>query len=255
MRTQRLSVLVLVMVVVSATPSLAAPINPSFETGNFTGWSTFGQTSVVTNAFFNVTPTDGHFEALLTTGGSAGSVAGLESFLGLSPGALSALLGLPVFQGSAIKQTFSVTPGSALSFNWNFLTNECPFHCSNPNNPFRDTAFSIITIQVAPGLQASIFHLLAHTNIDPADFFPAPGTGFNVQTGYDNFTIGPPLFGGTGMLALGIVDVGDFSVDSALVVDAPSTVVPEPSTIMLLVASLGGIAWHRRHRGAPPRMR
>jgi hypothetical protein len=62
------------------------------------------------------------------------------------------------------------------------------------------------------------------------------------------------------MLALGMVDVGDFSVDSALVVDAlvvdaPSTVVPEPSTIMLLVASLGGIAWHRRHRGAPPRTR
>jgi hypothetical protein len=255
MRTQRLSVLVLVMVVVSATPILAAPINPSFETGNFTGWSTFGQTSVVTNAFFNVTPTDGHFEALLTTGGSAGSVAGLESFLGLSPGALSARLGLPVFQGSAIKQTFSVTPGSTtLSFNSNFLTNECPLYCSDPNNPFRDTAFSIITVQVAPELQVSIFHLLAHTNIDSADFFPAPGIGFNVQTGYDNFTIGP-LFGGTGMLALGIVDVGDFSVDSALVVDASSTVVPEPSTIMLLVASLGGIAWHRRHRGAPPRTR
>ena len=114
-------------------------------------------------------------EALVTTGESAGSTAGLESFLGLSPGALNALVGSPgVFQGSAIKQTFSTTPGERISFNWNFLTNECPSFCSNPpNNFFRDTAFAIIS---------PLYSKLTDTNA-VATFVSAPGTGFNEQSG------------------------------------------------------------------------
>ncbi len=238
MRTQLLSVLVSVIVAVSATPTMAGPINPSFETGNFSGWSTFGQTSVVTNAAFNVTPTDGHFEALLTTGGNAGSTAGLESFLGLSAGALNTLVGASTFQGSAIKQTFSATPGEKISFNWNFLTNECPTFCTNPpNNFFRDTSFAIVSV---------LYSKLADTN-DVATFFAAPGTGFNEQTGFKNFTTGP-LIGGPVTLAFGVVDVGDSAVDSALVVDAA---VPEPATLILFGTTAAGIGlarWRRRRQ-------
>lgn len=242
MRTQLLSILVAIIMVASAAPTMAAPINPSFETGNFSGWSTFGQTSVVTNASFNITPTDGHFEALLTTGGSAGSTAGLESFLGVSPGALNTLIGASAFQGSAIKQTFSAAPGEKISFNWNFLTNECPsFRTNPPNNFFRDTSFAIVSV---------LYNKLADTN-DVATFFAAPGTGFNEQTGYKNFTTGP-LIGGPVTLAFGVFDVGDSAVDSALVIDAggtPTAVTPEPATLMLLGTTLVGLGMaRRRHR-------
>jgi hypothetical protein len=236
MRTQLLSVLVSVIVVVSATPAMAGPINAGFETGDFTGWSTFGQTSVVTSAF-GVTPTEGKFQALLTTGGNAGGTAGLESFLGLSAGALNTLVGQPVIQGSGIKQTFAATPGEKISFNWNFLTNECPTFCGNPpNNTFNDTSFGIVSV---------LYSELADTN-DVATFFPASGTGFNEQTGYKNFTSGP-LIGGPVTLALGVVDVTDSAFDSALAIDA----VPEPATLLLFgttAAGLGLARWRQRMR-------
>lgn len=252
MRTQLLSVLVSVIVVVSAAPTMAGPINPGFETGNFSGWSTFGQTSVLTNLSFGITPTDGHFQALLTTGGNAGSRAGLESFLGLSAGALNTLVGQNATHGSAIKQTFSVTPGEKITFNWNFLTAECPAFCGSSGHPpnfFNDTSFAIIS---------PAYSELGDTH---ATFFPAPGTFFNGQTGYQTFTTGP-LIGGLVTLAFGVVDVGDFAVDSALVLDAvgtplsgpPVAATPEPATLLLLgttFASLGSIAWrrHRQRRG------
>jgi hypothetical protein len=40
--------------------------NGSFESGNFTGWSTIGNTSVVTSSF-GILPTDGSYQALLST--------------------------------------------------------------------------------------------------------------------------------------------------------------------------------------------
>lgn len=119
----------------------------------------------------------------------------------------------------------------------------------------------MISIGQGSGLQTSLFHRLGNTNEFPVGFFPAPGTGFNVQTGYEvyeNFK----NFGGTATLALFVFDVGDFAVDSALVLDAagtpkvetPVAVTPEPATLMLLgttFASLGSIVWrrHRQRRG------
>ncbi len=41
--------------------------NGSFETGNFSGWSTIGNTSVVSSSF-GISPTAGSYQALLTTG-------------------------------------------------------------------------------------------------------------------------------------------------------------------------------------------
>ncbi len=229
MRARILSVFIAAVLVIPAVPASAVIINPGFETGNFTGWSTTGATSVVTGAF-GVAPVEGTFQSLLTTGTGAVSVGSLETFLGLGAGALSALVGGTATEGSAIKQTFSVNPGDRIQFAWNFLTNE-----ATPDGTFNDTSFAIIS---------PAFHELADTAF--ATFIPAPGTGLNEQTGYRVFT-SDPLIGGSVTLAFGVVDLEDTAVDSALLVDA----VPEPGTLALLGTSLGGLVaacWRRRHQ-------
>ena len=79
-------------------------VNGGFETGDFTGWSTLGDTGVQTSAFGS-NPTLGIYQTLLTTinsvtdgdpsfsGSDAVSSSILEAFLGLSPGYLDTLGG------------------------------------------------------------------------------------------------------------------------------------------------------------------
>jgi hypothetical protein len=126
----------------------------------------------------------------------------LETFLGLSQGALSGLNNGPVMNGSAIMQTITVgTGGGTLAFNYDFLTNS-PSPASNPLaalNPFAFTTQSSLT--------------------DFADNFstltPAPSqTGFLYQTAYQNFsvTLGP----GTYSWGIGVVDVTTDQFSSGL---------------------------------------
>jgi PEP-CTERM motif-containing protein len=217
MRIRAIAILVVVALVHSANPAPAAIINPGFETGDFTGWSTIGLTSVP--GAFGVAPVEGQFQALVSNLDTVGSVSvgRLETFLDLGGGSLSTLLGASVNQGSAIKQTFSVNPGDQIQFAWNFLTNE------DTPSFFNDTAFATI---------GSSFIKLADTN---STFRPGV-PGFGEQTGYHTF-LSDPLTGGSVTLAFGVVDVGDGAIDSTLLVDA----VPEPSTILLLATSLAGV--------------
>jgi PEP-CTERM motif-containing protein len=228
MRIRTIAILVVVALVLSANPAPAAIINAGFETGDFTGWSTIGLTSVVTGASLGIMPVEGQFQALVSNldGFSSVPVGQLETFLGLEGGSLNTLLGASVTQGSAIKQTFSVNPGDRIQFAWNFLTNE-----ATPSF-FNDTAFAIISPS---------FIKLADTN---STFHPGVA-GFGEQTGYHTF-LSDPLTGGSVTLAFGVVDVGNRAVDSTLLVDA----VPEPSTLLLLGTSLAGIGMSslRRYR-------
>lgn len=104
-------------------------INGSFESGNFTGWTTTGDT-LVTGSGIGVTPIHGSSQAFLTTasnngdfnnfsGSDAVSAAALESFLGLSAGTVG-----NGFEGSAIRQTVTVNAGDVLTFRYKFLTTE-----------------------------------------------------------------------------------------------------------------------------------
>ncbi len=72
----------------------------------------------------------------------------LESFLGLSQGALAGLNNGPVMNGSAIMQTITVgAGGGTLAFNYDFLTN-APSPASNPLaalNPFAFTTQPTLT--------------------------------------------------------------------------------------------------------------
>ena len=179
--------------------SPVAVSNGSFEKGNFTGWSTQGNTSIQTTAYGSA-PTQGTHQALLTNGTSAVSDSAIQSFLGLSAGALDGMGNGNATQGSAIKLTpITVAAGSTLTFDWNFLTNE-----ATPDNLYNDFAFVSIN-----GLKE-----LADTN---SNFVLSP-TVFNEETGYATFSY-TFTTAGTYNIGFGVTDVQDTTGDSALLVD------------------------------------
>ena len=234
------TILLPVLLFLPASLSQAAIINAGFETGDFTGWSTIGLTSVLTKDF-GIAPVEGTFQGFLSTGVGAVPATSLESFLGLPAGSLQPIQDVPnlvagtATEGSAIKQTFSVNPGDRIQFAWNFLTNEATLPFSGPS-AYNDTSFAVINFSYTE---------LADTNVWTTDAF-LPITGFFQQTGWQTF-LSDPLPGGSVTLAFAVVDVRDSIVDSALLVDA----VPEPSTLLLLGMSLAGIgmsSWRRDRR-------
>lgn len=71
--------------------------NPMFATGDFTGWSTIGNTSVVTSSF-GVSPTNGTYQALISTA----SVPEPSSLVLLATGALGTAI---VIRRKAVSRT------------------------------------------------------------------------------------------------------------------------------------------------------
>ncbi|MDJ0616730.1 MAG: PEP-CTERM sorting domain-containing protein [Calothrix sp. MO_192.B10] len=194
--------------------------NGSFETNDSTGWTTRGQATVESSGF-GVAPTDGNYQAALETldldTGASGSE--LETFLGLSSGSLT---NLGAIEGSAIKQTITVGAGDTLNFDWNFLTDDLP------NLNYNDFAFFSIT---------NVKQL--------ADTFSPTNFSFSHlydETGYQTYTYNFQS-AGTYTLGFGVVDVGDDTVNSALLVDnvklTKAYPVPEPMSILSTGIVLG----------------
>lgn len=169
-----------------------------FEAGDFSGFSTLGNTSVET-ADFGIAPTEGAFQALLSSSGFGASDTAIEDFLGLSSGSLDTLGNGNATAGSAIQlDSITVEAGTVLSFDWNFLTNEL-----TPTS-FNDFGFVVIE-------EAST---LANTN----DVFVLSSSSFNEETGYQQFEFKFDT-GGTFDIGFGVLDVEDTIVDSGLLID------------------------------------
>jgi hypothetical protein len=199
------------LALVGAKPASAVVVtNGSFETTppDFSGWATTGNT-VLEDSTFKAVP-DGVLEALLSngpqsnTGGPAGPVAAssLETFLGLSAGALGAT------NGSAIKQTITASAGDFITFKFDFVTNE-----PTPNPSFNDYGF--VTVGTTVGRLADTTSSFVATSPDLSSFAAQ-------ETGYKQFTV-QFLSGGTFTLGFGVVNVGDTNGQSGLLVDAITT--------------------------------
>jgi Ca2+-binding RTX toxin-like protein len=174
--------------------------NDSFETGDFSGWDTTGEASIQTAAFGSG-PTEGTYQALLSTGGATVNDASLESFLGLDSGDLDGLNAGDATEGTAIRRTVTVFAGEELSFDWNFFTNE-----TTPTPPvINDFAFVSI---------AGTASELADTN----SVFMLSPTVFGEETGFQTFSH-TFTTAGTFTIGVGVTDVGDTIVDSGLLVD------------------------------------
>lgn len=204
------------------SPSHAASISNGGFDGDFTDWTTIGDTSIET-AEFGSGPIEGAYQALVTNTGSA-SATDVETFLGLETGSLFALGNGNATNGSAIKQTFTAKTGDVVSFSWNFLKEQ------EPDPIYNDFAFASL----------NSLSTLASPLTSSLVAFSAPNSTFNQQTGFQasSFTI---QTAGTYTLGLGVVNVTDTSGNSGLLVDDVSVKpVPEPSSVLGTLA-LGAV--------------
>lgn len=231
--------------------ALAAIINGGFE-NSFDNWQTLGDYRVETSAFGSGT-VEGNSQAFLSTaynevvgvdenGGEVlgGSAAPAVYITGIAENSLENFLDVSSFfgegfladaiEGSAIKQTFTAQAGETLSFAWNFLTNESVSYNSNPD--FNDFAFATVS-----NSSQNLFFKLADTT---TDFLARDSdSNFFEETGFKTFSFTLPT-DGEYTLGVGVVDVGEPTIISGLLVDQVQAVPETSSTVNLLIVGIIG---------------
>ncbi|NET55178.1 MAG: calcium-binding protein [Symploca sp. SIO2E6] len=163
-----------------------------FESGNFSNWTTIGNTSVQTTTSLSA-PTQGNFQARITNSFGSVSDNALEEFLGLNSGALDNLVNRNATEGSAIQlNPITVEAGDIITFDWNFQSNDGGF--------FNDFSF----VSISSGGSSVLLSELADANNESGVY----------ETFEYQFTTG-----GTYEIAVGVVDLIDGIVDSQLLID------------------------------------
>jgi hypothetical protein len=192
--------------------------NAGFESGDFTFWTTLGNTSVVT-ALLGNEPTEGDFQAFLTTATleeetgepeselETVSAADLELFLDLPHAGIDLLSTNPVSNGAVIQQTFIAAAEAVLKLDLTIVTYALPgrnnaemFSDANSNN------FAFVTL--APeGASTEAFQT-----------FTLPASTQPEATAFTTVAFTLPA-AGTYTLSIGIVDVEADGKPAALLVD------------------------------------
>jgi hypothetical protein len=245
----------LVSVAILPTKSVRAATVEGFESTTLNSTNSIGDASIRTPNYFGINPTEGTHELLLTTISTAGShdpgptqsgtnavsVSSLATFLGVATSSIRDGTATGT-EGSAFKLDLgTVTAGSTITFNYDFLTNDQTPEAGGHND------FAFVTLTGNTG----------NTPVVADESTPqAPTTGANnpfvLETQYQTYTINITTTGNY-VLGIGVVDATTTDTSSALLVDNISVnagaAVPEPSTIALVVAGAAScLALRRRIR-------
>ena len=224
-----------VMVLLFLSSSLLAQVtNGGFETGNLTGWNTnastygAGPADVYENGYAGEEPTEGQY------------LATLEVLAG-SPGDGICF--------SELEQQFSVTAGDVLKFDWygDAVAEGYEFEGGMWE---AHSMVSVIVYETDPW--SPIFDIYINAMTSPGWLFSSSGTnGWQTeQVAFDtpgNYTLqfridGEIMSMGAGEPEFPMPGTGGFvGVDNV-------RLVPEPSTITLLLCGLAGLALRRRRR-------
>jgi hypothetical protein len=226
---KKLIAICIITLTLAVLPNIASAdvTNGGFESGDFTGWSTIGVTSIETAAY-GAGPTEGSYQALvISEDGSLVSDSTIETFLGLAAGTLDGLIAADATAGSAIKQTITVSAGDMLTFDWNFLTDEMV------GGSIPDFTF----VSIVSGTSEILADVTSST-------FVSSDTPFSNETGFTMFPYTFPT-SGTFTLGFGVMHATDNEVDSGLLLDNV-TIIPEPATMALL--GLGSLVLLRKRR-------
>jgi hypothetical protein len=182
----------------------AAPVD-------LTTWSALGDTLVsgttakLSTAFSDESP----------LAGVALDINVLEPQLGAAPGTL----GLNVYEGSALAQSFNFAANTSLSFNWTLGTGAF-------DADFADLAFVLV---------------------DGTELFTLASVAATELTGVFNYS----FTAGAHTLAFGVLDVNDYTGVSTLNVsnvNVTTNAVPEPGSLALMLAGLGLLSLRAKRR-------
>ena len=232
MKNTNSHIIVPLLLSLAANLSHAASVSENFE-GGLGAWTTTGDVAILSTTGGNIVALTTAFTGgiddlpLLNVSGvdPVSAAGGVDSFSGLTVGALDLNAIDQATEGSAFKQTFNVLAGETFSFDWQLATRE---------DGGLDYGFVVIGSELFTLANAGAATVAA---TDP-NYITQTGNGLTrfeyVFTSDASVTV-----------AFGVVDVGDYSTSTSLVIDNVS-IVPEPTTALL--AALGALTLVRRRR-------
>jgi uncharacterized protein with beta-barrel porin domain len=202
------------LLVGAGLPATAQIINPSFETGDFTGWATAGDPAVVsTPPFAPATIPNGTYTALINSTANPGfgiyatgestTAAALNTFL---QNAYNPTFALPAnsygvaTNGEAIQQSFTLAHTERLTFSWKYDSRELLM------NDTDSTGYVL----------NGVYHQLANANTPGQSM--ANGVGF-LYSGLPWETLTLNLPAGTDTLAFVAYNTGDINSPSGIFID------------------------------------
>jgi len=238
--------------------SHAAPVANTSSTASLSGWDGVGDVAVKptgtaglplpqTSLLLGTATTDTQDDALALSGAYnislANPVAGgsdLETHVGLNPGALDDNTNLHyAMEGSSAWKDFSVLAGDTLKIDWQLFARP---DTGTSGIPLPDAAWLVWT----QGTNAQLIKL--------ADVLSTPmSTDANsngwLNTGTQQYTL-TANSKGTARLGFVVADVDSFDTTTVLAISnvVQTSAVPEPSTVLLVLAGLAMMAYMSRRQ-------